>query len=174
MEKQNLLPQIFEPLAITMLLALFIIPTLTVINLSPITQELKKPDVLGVTDHTSNIVIEKVGGIHDIFKEEGLQKQGEEYIYTTNIEKREGGKIYSKPIMVVENKGRSNSTVSFYGYTDSSIKSSLSIKIDKKNYSLVDNNKVELKPGEKKTIYLFSQNENSILFKENLSIVIYF
>ena len=89
MAKQNLLPQIFEPLAIAALLALFIIPTLTVINLSPITQELKRPDVLGVTDSTQNIVIEKVGGRHNIFQNEVLEKQDDtEYIYSTDIMKR--------------------------------------------------------------------------------------
>ena len=81
MAKQNLLPQIFEPLAIVALLALFIIPTLTVINLSPITQELKESNVLGVTDSTQNIVVRKVGGIHDIFQNETLEKQDQtEYI----------------------------------------------------------------------------------------------
>ncbi|MGI6484084.1 MAG: hypothetical protein ACOX0R_00460 [Candidatus Dojkabacteria bacterium] len=174
MAKQNLLPQIFEPLAIVALLGLFIIPTLTVINLSPITQELKRPDVLGVTDSTQNIVIEKVGGRHNIFQNEVLEKQSEtEYMYSTDIVKRDGKKIYSKPIINIKNIGTTTSTVSFYGYTDGVTKSSLSLKIDKDSYNLTDTSKIQLKPGERKTIYLSTESQSDILFNEKLSIVIY-
>lgn len=174
MAKQNLLPQIFEPLAIVALLALFIIPTLTVINLSPITQELKRPDVLGVTDSTQNIVIEKVGGKHNIFQNEVLEKQDDtEYIYSTDIMKRDGKKAYSKPIITIKNTGTTKSTLSFYGYTDSTTKSSHTLKIDKDSYNLTDTSKIQLKPGEEKVIYLYTESQSSILFNEKLNIIIY-
>jgi len=173
MAKQNLLPQIFEPFAIAVLLALFIIPVLTVINLSPITQEAKKTNVLGVADSISHIIIKKVGGLHDIFTNEVLEKESEtEYLYTTNIAKRDGKKTYSKPIITIKNTSQTEKTISFYGYTDSSTKSSISIKIEKESYSLTDTNEIQLKPGEEKTMYLSTQSQNSILFNEKLNLII--
>ncbi len=174
MAKQNLLPKLFEPLAIAVLLALFIIPTLTVINLSPITRELKKSNVLGVTNSIQNIVVTKVGGIHDIFQNEELEKQDDtEYIYSTDIMKREGKKAYSKPIMTIKNTGTTEATLSFYGYTDSTTKSSHTLKIDKDSYNLTDTSKIQLKPGEEKVIYLYTESQSSILFNEELNIVLY-
>ena len=72
MKTKNLLPQIIEPFAIVALLCLFIVPTLTVINLSPITKEVQDKTVIGVNPVSSNTVVKLVGGTHAIFKNETL------------------------------------------------------------------------------------------------------
>ena len=70
--------------------------------------------MLGVTDSTQNIVIEKVGGRHNIFQNEVLEKQDDtEYIYSTDIMKRDGKKAYSKPIITIKNTGTTKSTLTF-------------------------------------------------------------
>lgn len=179
MVKKSLLPQIIEPLAIIALLALFIVPTLTVINLSPITQEFKKSNVLGVTNKDSQIVVEKIGGIHNIFSTERLEKQPDSgYLYITEIGRRKAGKIYSKPILTLENKSTKEEKFSFYGYTDSTAESVISIKINNETYVLKDNSntpytiEVTLKPLEKKTMYLYVEGQKDILFLERLTIVL--
>ena len=115
-KKKNLLPQLLEPLAIVVLLALFIIPTLTVINLSPITQDNKQMDVLGVTSDDTGLQIKAVGGIHNIFKNENLeQRPFGEYKYTNTVSKRKGKEVYSKPILEIKNETSVERSVLFDG-----------------------------------------------------------
>lgn len=179
MAKQNLLPQLVEPLAVVALLALFIVPVLTVINLSPITQAVKQPNVLGVTNGDSQIVVDKVGGVHNIFSVERLEKQPNgDYIYITEIAKRQAGKIYSKPVLTLQNKGVREKKVSFYGYTDSTAESFISIKINKETFVLKDGSstpyvrEITLKPLEKKTMYLYVEGEKEIQFPERFTMVL--
>lgn len=174
MKKQNLLPQIVEPFAIVVLLAFFIVPTLTVINLSPITKEVKKENVLGVNTFSSNIDVRDLGGFHEIIKGESLSKTNEsEYLYKTTIHRREKLKTYSKPILQIQNNGFSPVVLSFYGYTDSRTDTKVTLKIGRNSYLLRDENgqlyhqDFFLEPTSNTTVYLYLENSNRILFSEN-------
>ena len=174
MKKQNLLPQIVEPFAIVVLLAFFIIPTLTVINLSPITKEVKKENVLGVNTFSSNVVVKNLGGFHEIIKGESLSKTNEsEYLYKTTIQGRDKLKTYSKPILQIQNKGFSPVILSFYGYTDSRTDTKVTLKIGRNSYLLRDEKgqlyqqDFFLEPTSDTTVYLYLENSNRILFSED-------
>ncbi len=172
-KKKNLLPQLLEPLAIVVLLALFIIPTLTVINLSPITQDNKQMDVLGVTSDDTGLRIKAVGGIHNIFKNEVLeQKPFGEYQYTSTISKRKGKEVYSKPILEIKNETSVERSVLLYGYINNSRNTHLAINVGKDKYVLNDSNnqaytrEIGIKPGERKVLYLETKNEEKVFFDQ--------
>lgn len=181
MAKKNLLPQLLEPIAIVVLLALFIIPTLTVINLSPITQENKHKDVLGVSSDDTALIISKVGGEHNIFKNEELEKnEFGEYTYISTITKRDGRKIYSKPILEVKNDTGMKRSVLLYGYINNSRNTNLSIMVGKERYVLNDSNnqsytrEITVEPGEKKVLYLEIKNEERVYFNQEFVLDITF
>lgn len=171
--KKNLLPQIFEPLAIVLILALFLIPTLTVLNLSPITQESKQSNVLGVTDSPNNISIELLNKDDKVFVGETLKREKErEYVYTTAIQPREKEREYSKQAFKIVNKSGSKQKLVVSGYTDSMSSSHFSLKIDGEWYVLRDDSKemykreIVLEPNATKTVYISTYSEKNILFKE--------
>lgn len=171
--KKNLLPQVFEPLAIVAVLGLFIIPTLTVLNLSPITRENKQRDVLGATSSPNSVVIEMLNKESEIFSNETLRKDGEgAYVYTATTESREGGKEYSKQAFKITNRSHSQQRLIVDGYTDSTSSSNFSLKIDGVWYVLRDDSKemykreIVLEPNATKTVYISTYNENNVLFKE--------
>jgi len=174
MKRQNLLPQIVEPFAIVALLAFFIVPTITVINLSPITKEINKENVLGVNTFNSNIEVNNLGGFHEIIQGESLSKNDVgEYLYRTTLQARENLKTYSKPILQIQNKGYSAVVLSFYGYTDSRTDTRVSLKIGRNSYLLRDEKgnlyeqKIFLEPTSDTTVYLYLENSNRILFSED-------
>ena len=173
MKTKNLLPQIIEPFAIVALLCLFIIPTLTVINLSPITREIEDKNVLGVNTFNSNIAVKAIGGTHNINKNETLVKISEkQYLYKATIQKREGEKTYSKPILRLQNNGTFPIKLSLFGYTDSKTNSRISLKVGRNSYLLKDfdgtlhSQEILLEPTSDTNLYLYIENINQILFPE--------
>lgn len=181
MAKKNLLPQLLEPIAIVVLLALFIIPTLTIINLSPITQESKNRDVLGVSSDQTTLTINKVGGQHNIFKNEKLERnEFGEYTYSSTVTKRDGRKVFSKPILEVKNDTGMKRSVLLYGYINNSRNANLSIKVGKERYVLNDSNnqsytrEITVEPGEKKVLYLEIKNEERVYFNQEFVLDITF
>lgn len=181
MAKKNLLPQLLEPIAIVILLALFIIPTLTIINLSPITQENKHRDVLGVSSDQTALTISKVGGQHNIFKNEVLDKnEFGEYTYNTTVTKREGRKVYSKPILEIKNDTGMKRSLLLYGYINNSRNANLAIMVGKDRYVLNDSNnqaytrEISVESGEKKVLYLEVKNEERVYFDQEFVLDITF
>lgn len=173
MKTKNLLPQIIEPFAIVALLCLFIVPTLTVINLSPITKEVQDKNVLGVNTFSSNTVVKLVGGTHDIIKNETLINSNErQFLYKATIQKREAEETYSKPILKLQNNGTFPVKLSLFGYTDSKTNSKISLKIGRNSYLLKDYDstlhaqEIILEPTSDTNLYLYIENTNRILFPE--------
>jgi len=78
---------ILEPIALGLLALLFIIPTITVINLQPITKKLENLNVLGVSNK-SELQINIVGGTHQIFNSESITEENGSYIYKTKLQKK--------------------------------------------------------------------------------------
>lgn len=171
--KKSLLPQVFEPLAIVALLALFLVPTLTVINLSPITREKKQLNVLGAESSPNSIVIEAINDDDPMFSSTRLSQRNDgTWIYTTDIAPREGEKIYSKKAFRITNNSNTQQRLVVSGYTDSTSFTNFSLKIDDFWYVLRDNSKemyereVVLEPGVTKSVYISTYSDYNVLFKE--------
>lgn len=175
--KKSLLPKIFEPLTIVLILALFLIPTLTVLNLSPITQENKQSNVLGVTDSPNNISIELLNKDDNIFVGETLRREKDrDYVYTTEVQPREKEREYSKQAFRISNRSNGKQKVVVSGYANSTSSSHFSLKVDGVWYVLRDDSKemyereIVLGPNSTKTVYISTYSEKSILFKEAFTV----
>ncbi|MGI5897986.1 MAG: hypothetical protein ACOX6Q_02395 [Candidatus Dojkabacteria bacterium] len=164
--------KILEPVIIVALVLVFVIPILSVINISPITRQLKKLDVLGVTTQSS-YVIDLVEGKHRVFTSEKLREleNKDTFEYTTNIGKRSGDR-YSKPILKIRNKGAESKTFIFDGSTAVNTKSNILLNIENKSYKLQGDNgithtqEIVVKPNSEITIFLVVESLNSIQFSE--------
>ncbi|MHC1716529.1 MAG: hypothetical protein AB9915_01355 [Candidatus Dojkabacteria bacterium] len=168
--------QVLEPFALGLLALLFIIPSITVLNLSPITKQLEKLNILGVTTE-NDISITLVEGKHNIFTSELLNKLDSKYEYFVNISKRESDS-YSKPILKIENKNSEEKTLEFYGQTSSNTRSNIYIRIGEKSYKLQDDKgftyteEVKLAPSENIVVFLVVENLSSVQFSEDFSMSI--
>lgn len=165
--------QVLEPFALGLLALLFILPTITVFNLSPITKQLAKLNILGVATE-NDITVSLVEGKHNIFTSEVLNKLESSYEYSVNINKREADS-YSKPILKIENKNNEFKTLTFYGQTASNIKSNIYLKVGEDTYKLQDdkgftyNQEIEFLPNDNAVIFLVVENFSNVQFTENFS-----
>lgn len=168
---------IVEPLALGVLALLFIIPTITVMNLSPITKKLQDLNILGVnTDSTVSVTL--VGGKHDVFSEENLNKTSDtKYEYTTKLSKR-AADSYSKPIIEIKNNTTETQEVSFYGQTLNQTQSSIRIIVDDQAYKIQDDKgqtypqEISIAPSSKAVIFLAIENFTGVQFSEEFDLQI--
>jgi len=178
-EKPNKIKRFFsvvmEPFALGLLALLFIIPTITVMNLSPITKKLEKLNVLGVNT-SSSLSVTLVGGKHDIFTQENLNKISDtEYSYTVKLNKRSADS-YSKPVLELENKSTEVQEISLLGQTENINKSNISILIDDKVYKLQDDkgftypHEIFLAPSEKAVLFLSVESLTGIQFSDDFDL----
>lgn len=163
--------QILEPFALGLLALFFILPVVTVMNLTPITKQIKKIDVLGVTTQ-DELVLRLVGGQHEIFSGESLNKIDEtEYAYSARIGKR-GADSYSKPILEIQNNTEEKKVLTFWGQTLSNTRSKIYLQEKETPYLLQDNTgetydqKISVLPSEKVIIFLALENLSGIQFSE--------
>lgn len=173
---RDFLGHVLEPIALGVLALLFIIPTITVMNLSPITKKLQELNVLGASTKSSVSVV-LVGGTHDIFTSESLAKDNNDsniYEYSANISKR-GADSYSKPIIQIQNNTDKSQTVSFYGQTGESTQSNINLIVNNQNYQIEDTKgqtylqQITLNPAEKATIFLAIESVTGIQFSESFN-----
>ncbi len=172
---KNFFSVIVEPFALGVLALLFIIPTITVMNLSPITKKLEKLNVLGVNT-ASSVSVTLVGGKHEVFSEEDLVKVSDtEYNYSVRLSKR-AADSYSKPILEIENKTAEVQEISFLGQTATSTQSNISLLVDDKTYKLEDDkgftypHSIFLAPSEKAVVFLSLESLTGIQFSENFDL----
>lgn len=172
---KNILNLVIEPFAIGLLALLFIIPTITVMNLSPITKRLKDLNVLGVNTQSA-VSVDLVGGKHDIFSEENLDKNTDTiYEYTTKLNKRTADS-YSKPILEIKNNTKDPRKVSFYGQTLNQTQSNIGIIVNNKLYKIQDDKgqtypeTITVEPSEKVVVFLAIENLAGIQFSEDFSL----
>ncbi len=172
---KRFLTLIVEPIAIGILALLFIIPTITVMNLSPITKKIKDLNVLGVNTDSS-VSVTLVGGKHDILTEENINKISDtSYEYSTKLAQR-GADSYSKPILEIKNNTSEIQKVSFYGQTLVQTKSNINIIVDEAAYLLQDDKgqtyfrEITLAPGTKTIIFLAVENLTGIQFSEEFDL----
>ncbi|KKQ17832.1 MAG: hypothetical protein US29_C0005G0019 [candidate division WS6 bacterium GW2011_GWF1_36_8] len=171
---KNFVGHILEPFALGVLALLFIIPTITVMNLSPITKKLKDLNVLGVNSQSS-VSVTLVGGKHDVFTEENLNKNDNTYDYSTKLNKR-AADSYSKPILEIKNNTEQVQTVSFYGQTLNQTQSNIRIIVDDKTYKIQDDRgqtypqEVTVLPSSKVIVFLAIENLTGIQFSEEFDL----
>jgi len=171
---------ILEPIGLLLIFAIFLVPTLAIINLSaetkyyPVAQELN--NVKGVADIQkipSDITL--VGGIHHYITDEKMEIDQLDYnIYHATIQSRDAGN-YSKPIIVLTNNTQSEITYNFSGEMATDKVTKIGLTFNSANHVLQDDGKafptaLTLQPGEGIEIYLSINNKTSVLFADEVSI----
>lgn len=169
---------ILEPFALGILALLFIIPTITVINLEPITKKFKKvTDVLGVTTN-SEIIFDLVGGTHEIVSAEKIYKEENgDYTYSAILTKR-ASDFYRKPIIRIINNTQEEKTLTFLGSTLNPTRSEIGLMIKDQAYKLQrasgESEKVEilLRPQSEYLVYLTVESVVGVQFSEDFEMKI--
>jgi hypothetical protein len=168
---KKMFTQILEPFALGLLALFFILPIITVMNLTPITKQVQKLDVLGVTNK-DEVVVRLIGGRHEIFSSESLNKlEDSKYSYSVRLGKR-GSDSYSKPILEIENKSGEKKTVSFWGQTLSNTRSDIYLIIKEDTYRLQDNKgdtevqEISLPASDEAIVFLALENLSGVQFSE--------
>ncbi len=166
-----------EPFAFGVLALIFIIPTITVVNLEPITKVLKNLDVLGISDE-ARVEINVVGGTHQIFGREKLQEdETGVFTYTTTLTRREADR-YSKPILEIKNNKNIDTKLEIYGNTHLPTYSNISMIINDQSYKLqapngdVTTQTVLLAPNQKYVVYLVVESFSNVQFNEDFELSI--
>lgn len=169
--------KILEPFALGLLALLFIIPALTVVNLSPITKQLQKLNVLGVNTQ-DGVSVSLVEGKHEIFQSENITKDDTDiYTYSTTLIKRSADN-YSKPILEIKNNSQDIKRISFYGQTEIPTKSNIRIIANDKSYPIQDDigqtypQEISINPNEKATIFLSIESLTGVQFSEDFEMQI--
>jgi len=162
---------ILEPIILGILALLFIIPAITVFNLSPITKTLEKLNVLGVKSQDA-IQLELVEGRHAIVRNEFLSKKDDgSYLYSTTLTKRTSD-TYSKPIIKIINETGAIQTLIIYGQTESPTKTNISIIANNISYKLQDDKnltypqEIQIEPGLETVLFISLENFSGIQFSE--------
>ena len=164
--------QILEPVALGILALIFIVPTITVMNLTPLTKQLQKLDILGVATQ-DEVKISLVEGKHDIFTSENLVKMDDlNFLYSVTLNKR-ASDSYSKPIVEIENRSEEEREVSFFGQTLSNTRSNIFVIVDDKSYRIQDSTgktytqSISVPQRDKVVVFLAIENLAGIQFAEN-------
>ncbi len=167
---------VLEPVAFGLLALLFIIPSITVVNLEPITKTLKQIDILGVSNK-AELSINVIGGTHQIFNKEKVEKVDGVYTYTTVLTRREADR-YSKPILEIINNKQEEVVLEIYGNTALPTGSDITMIIEDQVYRLqspkgdVSNQKITLVPNKKYVIFLAIESFSNVQFEEDFTLKI--
>lgn len=168
---------VLEPFAFGILALIFIIPTITVVNLEPITKVLKNLDVLGVSDE-ARVEINAIEGTHQIFgREKLLEDESGTFTYTTTLTRREADR-YSKPILEIKNNKNIDVKLEIYGNTHLPTYSNISMIINDQSYKLqspngdVTTQNILLAPNQKYVVYLVVESFSNVQFNEDFELKI--
>jgi hypothetical protein len=173
----------FEPLVVAVLIAVFVIPIASVVNLSPqsgispnLRVEKPRQNVLGANDINGSYTIQLISGTHNIITIEKLEETTPtRREYSTKLQKRESG-VYSKPIIEVINQLDKDLDVTFQINDLGNSSSQIGVLYNNTNYVLktIDgityHHTMKLKSGEKKYVYLHIRDDSSVNFSQNISI----
>ncbi len=175
---RNKIVPLLEPFAILALLALFVLPALVLVNLTPISnnQTRNMNNVLGVEDQPGNTGIVMVGGTHNVITNERFEAQADgTQTYATTLKARNSG-TYSKPILQIDNPSGHDVNVQFSSYSSMSLYSDVSLRYDSNLVSLVNaqgavnTGKITVASDKTITVYLEVTNTLPISFDQNLQI----
>jgi hypothetical protein len=164
--------KILEPIALGLLALLFIIPSITVINLEPITKNLKNfTNVLGVTN-SSEVIVDLVGGTHEVLSAEKIYSEEDgSYTYSAVLTKR-GSDFYSKPILKIENRTQEDKDITFMGTTTNATRSDIGLIINDQAYKLQKSSgesetvEILLRPQSEYLVYLTVESIVGVQFSE--------
>ncbi|HBB64833.1 MAG: hypothetical protein UR34_C0012G0017 [candidate division WS6 bacterium GW2011_GWC1_33_20] len=165
---------VLEPIAFGLLALLFILPTITVMNLQPITKALNNINVLGV-GNKAELKVNIVGGTHQIFSQEKIDEVDGQYTYKTILTRRESDR-YSKPIIEIINNKAQETIVEIYGGTQLPTGSDITMIISDQVYRLqapngdVTSHKITLIPGQKYIIFLAVETFSDVQFEEDFQL----
>lgn len=174
---KNFFISVLEPFAFGLLALIFILPTITVMNLEPITKAFKNLDVLGVSDK-AQLSINIIGGTHQIFSREKLQEdENGIYTYVTTLTRRDSDR-YSKPILEIVNDKNEDVKLEIYGNTHLPTYSNISMIINDQVYKLQSSNgdvttqKILLLPNQKYVVYLVIESFSNVQFNDDFELKI--
>lgn len=171
---KRILGLVVEPIALGLLALLFIIPSITVVNLQPLTKTLQQFNVLGVSSY-SDLQINVVGGSHQIFRSESLVEENGGYVYETKLLKRESDN-YSKPILEIINNKEEEVNLEVYGGTDIPTGSDIGLIINDQMYRVQNQRgdmarqRITLLPGEKQVVFLTVESFSNVQFEEDFTL----
>lgn len=164
-----------DPLGLFLLIALFILPTLAVINLSPKSKVVN--NVLGAKSQ-KEISVVMVGGVHDFLKEERIEIPSDDtYIYHAQMIKHDAG-TYSKPILQIINTYEKDIEVTVSGGSVNPTGSPFSIIFDEKQYMIQDEKgeqntiKIQIPKQSKKIMYIQFDTTTPIKFNEDIEVMV--
>ncbi|MCA9375023.1 hypothetical protein KC622_01690 [Candidatus Dojkabacteria bacterium] len=166
-----------EPFAILAMIALFILPIASVLNLSIgfKQNDSVKQEVLGVTSD-SKVLIEKVGGTHPVvYNEKLIQTSENVYEYSTYIRKRATGS-YDKPILTITNNTLFDQEITFTLNKSDSTDTLIGVLYNRTNYFLsapdgeTYSHTLKLSPGQSMPISITLRNNANVLFDDSISI----
>jgi hypothetical protein len=170
-KRREIFGKIFEPIGIGLLALLFIIPTITVMNLTPITKKLEELNVLGVSTN-SDLDITLVEGNHDSFISEDLYKDEDVTTYVTKLSKLSSDS-YSKPILEVVNNSTDIKTIEYYGQTLTNTNSNIYLIWNEQSFLLQDDRgftypqDIDVYPGETQVLFLSIESLTGVEFSED-------
>lgn len=171
----NKVGKYLDPLALFLLIAVFIIPAMAVVNLSP--KSKPESNVLGARSD-QGITIVMVGGIHDFLKDERIEVPTDGmYVYKAEMIKHGVGK-YSKPILQIVNSTNNELKIMVEGGTLNPIDSPLYLMYNDNKYSLEEENgnknslAINVPKQSKKILFLTFDTQTPLLFNEEVEITI--
>ncbi len=171
---KNIVILILEPIALGLLALLFIIPTITVVNLQPITKKIQEINVLGAANK-SGIQVNIVGGTHQIFRDEHIEEKDGIYTYTTELLRRDSDS-YSKPILEIKNGTETDVNIEINGGTQIPTGSNIGLIVGDQIYRLQEQNgdtvtqRITVSPNEKHILYLSVESFSDVQFQEEFTL----
>lgn len=176
---QKRLSPFLDPLAVVALIMVVVLPTLAVLNLSPLAKKSvnSNANVLGESDGNP-IGVVLVGGIHDYITNESLEFPSEKsYTYTASISSHNQGQ-YSKPVFQIVNNNSSEKTLELLTTIEIPSQTQVSIVMNDKEYVLVSTKgepytvTIPLEEASENLAYLRIISQNSVLFSNRIELQI--
>lgn len=170
---QSKFGKLLDPLGLFILLSLFILPALTIVNLSP--KAGRSVTVLG-TESKPGVGVVLVGGVHDYIKDERISfPQDDIYTYNAQIIKHGTGR-YSKPILQLTNFSDKDETLILSGNTQTPTGSEIFLAIDEREYMIQNmsgdmiTEQAKIKGSTKPIVYLVIKTSTPLQFNEDIEV----
>jgi hypothetical protein len=176
---QRKLSPLVDPLAIVAMILVVLLPTVAVLNLSPLSKDGVQTNkrVLGEMDGKP-IGFALVGGIHEYIKEEIIDFPTDtSYKYTATISPHQKGR-YSKPAFQITNDNSVEKTLEITGSVTIPSQTQISIILDNHEYVVVSSKgepftlTVPVKAGSEDIAYIKIVSQNSVLFSNAVELEI--
>lgn len=164
-----------DPLGLFLLIAVFILPALAVLNLSPKAKQTY--NVLGAKSDKEISVI-MVGGLHDYVRNERIEfPSSGSFKYSAKLLKHDIGE-YSKPILQLSNTYERDQTVSVVGGTSNPTGSPIYLLFRDKAYLIQDEAGIQnvvsirIPKQSRESMYLQFNTLTPVLFDEEFEITV--